>query len=85
MLHTNTKLNGCLIILKNNFHAFSEATNADDTGSENQIPIELKVDEEDWDVDPATLIERGNRKGSRFSTDGTPLCLRSFLESGSPG
>jgi hypothetical protein len=31
------------------------------------------------------LVARGNRKGSRFAADGTPLVLRSYLESGSPG
>ena len=61
-----------------------EASN-DDTASESQVELKEDVEEKDWDVDPATLIARGNRKGSRFATDGTPLCLRSFLESGSPG
>ena len=70
------------------FYPVSESANAaeDAESSENQTQIELKEDDgDDWDVDPATLIERGNRKGSRFATDGTPLCLKSFLESGSPG
>lgn len=35
-------------------------------------------------VDPVTLAARSSRRGSRFSTDGTPLLLRAFLESASP-
>jgi hypothetical protein len=42
-------------------------------------------DEDDLDANPATLVARGTRKGSRFAADGTPLCLKSFLDSGSPG
>ena len=48
-------------------------------------PKEEEDEDDDLDVDAATLVARGNRKGSRFAADGTPLCLKSFLDSGSPG
>jgi len=50
------------------------------------FPDELEVVEaDDFEVDAATLIARGQRKGSRFSADGTPLFLKSYLESASSG
>ena len=55
-------------------------------GAEAKVRLEINDDDgDDLDVDPEVLVARGNRKGSRFAADGTPLCLWSFLESSSPG
>lgn len=50
-----------------------------------EYPTEVEVEADDFEVDAATLIARGKRKGSRFSADGTPLVLKSYLESASSG